>query len=166
MLRKVLRIKIFDWIGILLILVKYKILLVKELFTNQFQEIAQSEIISFEGYYIFLRNDNIIQLQFKTGFSAELEDGINIVNTIKKLGNGIRYPLLVIYADDNLFSKENREYVASNEISNYVKGDALVVKSLALKIIGNFYLKFNKPSRPTRMFFDAETAVQWLKELV
>lgn len=146
------------------ILVK-KITLVKEIFTNQFQEIAQSEIISFEGYFIFLRNDNIIQLQFKAGFSGELEDAINIVNTIKKLGNGIRYPLLVIYSDDNLFSKENREYVASNEISNYVKADALVMKSLALKIIGNFYLKFNKPARPTRMFVDAETAVQWLKGL-
>jgi hypothetical protein len=139
--------------------------LIKEPCTNQFPETAQSEIISFEGYSIFLRNDNIIQLQFKAGFSGELEDAINIVNAIKKLGDGIRHPLLVIYADDNLFSKENREYVASNEISNYVKADALVMKSLALKIIGNFYLKFHKPARPTRMFIDAGTAVEWLKGL-
>lgn len=82
------------------------------------------------------------------------------------MGNGIRYPLLVIYADDNLFSKENRKYVASKEVSNYVKADALVMKSLALKIIGNFYLKINKPSRPTRTFFDEEAAVKWLKEFV
>jgi hypothetical protein len=147
----------------LFILVK-KIKLIKKLFINQFPEIARSEIISFEGYSIFLRNDHIIQLQFKAGFSGELDDAINIINTIKKLSNGIRYPLLVIYADGNLFSKENREYVAGNEISNYVKADALVMKSLALKIIGNFYLKFNKPLRPTRMFVDTETAVQWLKE--
>lgn len=139
--------------------------MIKELFTNQFQEIAQSEIISFEGYTIFLRNDNIIQLQFKDGFSGEVEDAINIVNTIKKLGNGIKYPLLVIYADDNLFSKETREYTASNEVSKFIKADALVMKNLAIKIIGNFYLKFNKPTRPTRVFVDAETAVQWLKEL-
>jgi hypothetical protein len=137
----------------------------EKLFTNQFQQIAQSDVTSNEGYAIFLRNDTIIQLQFKDGFSGEIEDVINIVNKIKEFGNGIRLPVLSIFAEDNLFSKEAREYVSSNEVSSFVKADAFVIKSLALKIVGNFYLKFNKPTRPTRMFNDTETAVQWIKGL-
>lgn len=115
-----------------------------------------------EGYTIFLRNDNIIELSFYNGFYGELEDAKIIVEKIRVLSLGKKLGLVVIYAADNLFSAEARSFVAKH---TYTKADALVGTSLALRIIGNFYLNINKPIRPTRLFNNQEAALKWLKEL-
>lgn len=88
-----------------------------------------------------------------------MSDAINILGNISKLRNRNKYPLLVVYADDNSFSNETRFHISKHTLS---KADALVSKSLALRIIGNFYIKINKPIRPTRLFNDVESAIIWL----
>lgn len=126
----------------------------------QDSELAESEILISNGHSIFLRKDKIIQLELSDGFYFELADSMSILENISKLSVANKYPMLVIYADDNLFSHETRASVAAHTLT---KADALVGKSMALKIIGNFYLKINKPMRPTRMFNDVISANQWLK---
>jgi hypothetical protein len=44
--------------------------------------------------------------------------------------------------------------------------DAFVIDSLAQRILGNFYLKFNKPQFPTRFFNSKEEALIWLEAFV
>ena len=124
-----------------------------------YSDLASSTIIQKSGYSIFLRKDNILQLQMHNSFYVELNDAISILDCIVKLSNGNKYPLLVNYADDNLFSSATREHIAKHTLT---KADALVGTSLALRIIGNFYLKINKPIRPTRMFADEDIAIKWL----
>ena len=125
----------------------------------KYSNLVASEIIQTIGYSIFLRKDNIIQLQIHETFFVELSDAMSILESILKLSNGTKYPLLVIYADDNSFSTETRAYIANHTLT---KADALVGTSLALRIVGNFYIKINKPIRPTRMFNDVESAMIWL----
>jgi hypothetical protein len=36
---------------------------------------------------------------------------------------------------------------------------------MALKILMNGYLKFNKPNRPTRFFNEEQAAIDWLHEI-
>jgi hypothetical protein len=115
------------------------------------------------GYSIFKLNGNIIQIVFKAGFYCELNDAVELIEKIKELSDGEKLCLLVIYADDNLFSKETRAFIAKHK---YTKADALVGSSLAIKIAGNFYLKMNKPVRPTKLFNDVESAVEWLNGIV
>jgi len=125
-------------------------------------ELVDSEIIYFEGYSIFRRTDKIIQLQFRDVFDGELRDAKNIIECIRRLSVGEIYPLLVIYGKYNQFSKETRTYIAQARVT---KADALVINSLPLKILGNFYLKFDRPNRPTHLFTDVESAVAWIKSL-
>ncbi|MES2133514.1 MAG: hypothetical protein V4506_14290 [Bacteroidota bacterium] len=129
-------------------------------------EIAISKIYQFVGYKIFMRNDHIVQLEFENGFSGQIEDGKNMVETIKKVKGPDKCLLLVIYKEDNTFSKENREYIASKEVSEVIKADALVIKGLALRIIGNGYLRINKPGRPTRLFNSRAEAITWLQQFM
>lgn len=126
---------------------------------------AASEVHSFKGYHLFLRNDGIIQLEFEPGFNGEIDDGRNIVNVIKKIKNSGKCLVMVTYAEDNTFTKETREYIASHEVSESIKADAMVIKGLALRIILNGYLKINKPKRPTRLFNSKQEALSWLKQL-
>ncbi len=134
--------------------------------TDMFKDIAASEIREFDGYYIFLRKDGIMQLQFKDGFSGDVEDARNMIETFKQLKTTEKVLALVIYKDDNTFTKETREYIASDEVSKTVRADALVIKGLALRIIGNGYLRINRPKRPTRLFNDPETALRWLEQFL
>lgn len=124
--------------------------------------LVDSEIIYFEGYSIFRRTDKIIQLQFRDVFDGELRDAKNIIECIRRLSGGETYPLLVIYGKYNQFSKETRAYIAN---AKETKADALVINSLPLKILGNFYMKFDRPNRPTHLFTDVESAVAWVKSL-
>lgn len=125
-------------------------------------EMAVSEILSFEKYSVFLRRDNIVQIQTKDNFDCELNDARNILKCIEKVSNGNKYPLLVIYANFNTFSKEVKAYIASHKLTT---ADALVTpaNNLALKIVGNIYLRINKPVRPTKIFSNVEDALVWLK---
>lgn len=121
-----------------------------------------SKVMENLGYSIFKREDNIIQIVFNDGFYCELNDAVEIVEKIKELSNGVKLNLLVIYADDNLFSKETRAFIAKHQ---FTKADALVGSSLAIKLIGNFYLQMNKPVRPTKLFTEVTSAVSWLNEI-
>jgi hypothetical protein len=44
--------------------------------------------------------------------------------------------------------------------------DAFVIYSLPQKLVGNFYLKVNKPPVPTRFFKTPEEAIRWLRKFV
>jgi hypothetical protein len=127
--------------------------------------IASSETYRFPGYSLFMRYDNIIELHFEPGFSGNAADARNMVSVFKKLRGKFKPSLLVIYSEDNMFSKDAREYISSEEVSDILKADAFVIKGLALRIIGNGYLKINKPKRPTRLFNSKEDAIDWLKRI-
>ena len=42
--------------------------------------------------------------------------------------------------------------------------NALVVKELSIKIIANIYARFDKPKIPTRVFTNAQDALEWINE--
>lgn len=130
-----------------------------------FSDIAASEIHHFNLYDIFRRKDGIIQLQIYDGYYGELQDGMNIVDTFRILKEQEKCLVLIVSDDNASFSKEAREFVASEATSKIVKADAFVIKSLSLKILMNGYLKFNKPNRLTRFFNSEQAAIAWLQEI-
>ena len=56
---------------------------------------------------------------------------------------------------------ETREWAADESGNNYTISDAIVIGSLSQKIMTDFYLKFNKPVKPTKVFYSLEKAVAW-----
>lgn len=134
------------------------------LIKDKYKELALSEIYEFEGYFIFLRKDGIMQLQFEDGFNGDVEHARNMIATFRKIVPEGRVRALVIYQEDNTFTKEAREFIASDEVSKVVKADALIIRGIALTIIGNGYLKINKPKRPTRLFTSADAGLKWLEQ--
>lgn len=129
-----------------------------------YSDVAASEIFSYNHYDIFRRKDNIIQVQFFSDYNGEIDDAKNIVETFNRLKLSPKCLALLIVEDGASFTKEAREFVASAEVSKIVAADAFVINSLALKILMNGYLKFNKPNRPTKFFNTSEKAVEWLIE--
>ena len=61
---------------------------------------------------------------------------------------------------------EAREYFATNKkITDIRKAQAIVVNSLHTKILAEFYIKFNKPTNPVKIFRDYNEAEEWLREI-
>lgn len=58
-----------------------------------------------------------------------------------------------------------RDYYSDNDYSKYRYADAFVVKSLAIRLMVNFYISVNKPSIPTKTFTDPEQAEKWIHDL-
>ena len=85
---------------------------------------------------------------------------------IGEMTNGQKVPLLLEYKGIILPTLEAREFWASEENSKFTLADAFVMKSLPMKLIGNFYLNFNKPSKPTRIFSNRKEAISWLKSFI
>lgn len=61
---------------------------------------------------------------------------------------------------------EVREWAADNNGNHYTFTDAIVIGSLSQKIITDFYLKFNKPNKPTKIFYALSKAVEWTNEQI
>ncbi|MGZ4056220.1 MAG: DUF7793 family protein [Bacteroidia bacterium] len=57
-----------------------------------------------------------------------------------------------------------RKLIASKEYTDKRFAIAFVTTSLANKIVGNFFIKFNKPASATKLFSDEETALEWIIE--
>src|SRR5262249_2145401 len=105
-------------------------------------------------YYLYLREDGIMYVRI----SSEIEESVELVKKmVEKMGEMVNYkqvPMLARHEEFALPGKVNRDYWATKEACPYSKADAFMINSTAMRLIANFYLRINKPERPTRMFAD------------
>lgn len=122
-------------------------------------------IYRFNGYSIFKLGDNMIRLEFEDGFNGTIEDAKQQVAVIEQIKDKGKCLLLVIFKDDNTFTRETREYMSSDTVSRLVMAGAYVVEGLALRIFINGYIRINKPMREIKTFHSEAEAISWLKGL-
>lgn len=79
--------------------------------------------------------------------------------------NGKALPVLVDIRcqEGKNANKQTRDYLASPEVANITKAAAVLIGNPITKMIGNIFIKFNKPSFPTQLFTDETKALNWLK---
>lgn len=112
---------------------------------------------------IGLRSDGIIQFLVKPNTSVTALDAAGMVDAAGKLGGGKKHPILIVAGKYAMADKETREFAASEAGNRYTIAGAFVIRSLAQWILGNAYIKVNKPLTPTALFYTEEDAVKWLK---
>ncbi len=61
---------------------------------------------------------------------------------------------------------EVRAWAARNSGNKFTLADAIVINSLPHKILADFYMRFNRPAKPTRIFSDFDKAVLWIETLI
>jgi hypothetical protein len=117
----------------------------------------------FELGSVAIRADGLAQIKIISNLTIDVLQTKIIVDLLGSLGNKKRFPVLILVDKFTLPTAEARAYVAAPESDPYGIAVAYVVKSMGQKLVGNVYLSFNKPSRPTRIFTDEEKAITWLK---
>ncbi|MBA3680204.1 MAG: hypothetical protein H0W73_03315 [Bacteroidetes bacterium] len=118
------------------------------------------------NFEVTLLEDGIVENYIRSGIVVEAED----LEELKKISSEVvgnkPYVILVTSGELASVSKEARELSASKTFITNALAKAIVVDSIAKKIIGNFYLKVNKPYLQTRLFSDREKAILWLRTFV
>lgn len=92
--------------------------------------------------------------------TSDLEE---IVELEKEAG-GRRLPVLVICHPSTTTNIDLMQKLSKNKNNPYSAADAFVIHSISQKILANFYLKINKPERPTQFFNNEAAARAWLAQ--
>ncbi|CAN5552712.1 hypothetical protein BH10BAC1_BH10BAC1_19410 [soil metagenome] len=109
------------------------------------------------------RSDGIVNLHIKPNQSLNVGDTKKMIEFIGEIGNGKKFLLLITSGKYALADKDAREFGASEAGNEFTLAAAIVVKSLAQKLLGNAYIKVNKPIAPNTLFTSEEKAIDWLK---
>lgn len=84
---------------------------------------------------------------------------------INELGGG-QYHNIFEFESFSDVDPEVRDWSADDTGNKNTLSDAIVISNFAQKIMADFYLKFNKPIKPTKLFRDLKDAVKWTREQI
>ena len=109
-------------------------------------------------------NNSIVYIKLNDNIQIELEDSKNQFQLINSKYDGVNKNLILVeIGNDCSISKEAREFGERPESNEMTKAMAVIVKSLAHRIIINFIMKFTRQQgMRMRMFDDKQKAIDWL----
>lgn len=129
-----------------------------------YKVIEQSETIS---CLIQLCDDGIVRVMGKSNQTLDEEQMIKNIEIYNKLIKGQLYAFLYHPEDDTfVFGSDAIKYAKNNQNSFPKLGIAVVVNSLAHKLVANFYLKISPQKSPFKIFNTMSGAEAWCYELI
>jgi hypothetical protein len=113
-----------------------------------------------ELYFI---EEHIIKIDMLHNEELELEQMKEILESGIRLANGRPFCTLGDTRKSlGSSTNEARQYAADHSYPPNKIADAILIGSLAKKLMANFYIQFNKPKAPTRLFNSEPAALKWL----
>lgn len=113
---------------------------------------------------IKLISPTIVENKIIDGCDINLIDLTEIRNINLKLTNGKPYVVLLDAGEYTSITTEAREISATENFSKNLIAKAFVISSIPQRIVGNFYIKVNKPFASTKLFTSKEKAIEWLND--
>lgn len=114
--------------------------------------------------HLWLDENGILIFVHKTVPAHELKDALENIELIKQLLQGKPRPILADMSAIKSMTREAREEYAKAGEESLVTAIGMVTRSAMGRIVANFFLTFNKPTVPTRLFNNIETAKKWLMQ--
>lgn len=106
--------------------------------------------------------DGILRITILKDAEIDISEAAENHALSNKLASGRKFVQLVKSEGDFEVTPEARAYAAQYSASEGRVAMAFITSSLAQRLIGNFYIKYNKPLVPVRMFKTEESALEWL----
>lgn len=113
---------------------------------------------------ISLRSDGIVYVFYKEDCILDVELQLKMIGLYQEITDGKMTPFLFMADNGVTVTKEARDNAIIVEEETPCAASAVVVTNLAYKLIANFYMQFNKPLRPYKVFSNTGEAVEWLKK--
>lgn len=116
--------------------------------------------------HLRMRSDGILQINYPDNASFTVVESIESVNAIGRITKGIPHVILKVPGKYTTVDKGCRDHVSKGDGARFSIAEAFIIKSLAHKLVANFYIKFEKPQKPTAFFQDIPSAEKWLKTFI
>ena len=137
------------------------------------KEIEHSVIDGAEliGYFnldqitIEIRKDQVLYAKVKSNCQLNMDDIRQIEELMDSNYPGQQFFNLFDFPSFSNLDSEVRDWASDKSGNSRTLADAIVIYSLPQRMIANFYLKVNKPPKPTKIFSTMEDALVWLKSL-
>lgn len=110
-------------------------------------------------------SDDILLIVVKDDSMVCVEDMKQLLKASVQLAQFRNYYSIVDVRVNAGAAQGVTEYYAKNEYNKYRHADAFIVNTLAMRLLVNFYMTFNKPCVPTKTFADPESAAKWIDSL-
>jgi hypothetical protein len=114
---------------------------------------------------VTLREDDVLLINVEKGKDFKLEDFNQLKKAANQLGKGRKFFNIIKIGTLTSPNEEAMEASCSVDGAEYKYADAFVISTLAQKLLGNLYMKYKKPTVPTRFFANIEAADKWIEEL-
>jgi hypothetical protein len=106
--------------------------------------------------------DNIILLQTFPGAHVDVPQAMENREASLRLSGNRKTGILVLGSGEITTTPAMRTLCATADYNSGVFAIALVSPLATMKILGNFYMRINRPAVPTRFFTTPEAARNWL----
>jgi len=127
---------------------------------------VEAEVFKTRTASIWLGDDGIIRKIFLENAEETLKDALESGEVIKKLSPEKKRPLLVDFTPVRSMDAEARAYYSGETVGTLIAAVGGITKSRIGKVIGNFFMGFNRPPTPGRLFLNEEDALKWLKKFL
>lgn len=121
--------------------------------------------VELKNCYLELDGDGIVELHILANCTVETDEIDEIFETIHAEFSSAR-GLLVTAGKEATLSQEAREKVSSGNMTEQIIADAIVVEHYQHHMTANFFVRYNKPQRPTKIFKTEKEAREWLREKI
>jgi hypothetical protein len=114
--------------------------------------------------HIALKSDGIVHVMLKDHMVLDIELQMRMLEAYKVVTSEVLTPFIFEAGEGINITKEARDNAIIIEEISPCKAMAVIVNNIAYAMIGNFYLKFNKPKRPYKVFRKREDGLEWLQQ--
>ena len=106
-----------------------------------------------------------LRIELDDDVELEIEDILEQRKIAAELTQGVAHVVLAIAGNRTSATKEARIYSSKN-IPEGRLAEAIIVKSLPVRLMGKIYIGFHKPNVPTKMFEKEKDALEWLNKML
>ncbi len=122
-----------------------------------------SQIVRTKKAVISYNKKGLLKVVLADYDEITLEDVIEQRKIASDLTGNKPHVVLAIAGRRTSATKEAREYSSGN-IPEGRLAEAVLIKSLPVRLMGKFFINFHKPNVPTQLFESEKEAVTWLNQ--
>jgi|ERR1017187_1621548 hypothetical protein len=120
----------------------------------------KKEFVDDDLFHIWMEN-GILNVVYKIK-RLDLANSKRAVETRLNLDLVKSYPTYVDVSSIRSVTKEARDYMSSDIAIKNVSASAFLAGSVISKLMATFFLSYNKPNVPIKIFTDRNEALKWL----
>ncbi len=114
---------------------------------------------------INLCDDGLVRVMLKKKSEIDVPQAQENINAYIQITDNKKYAFLIYAEDDSVvYTEEARRHAKLQEDTFLKSCMAIMVKTLAHKLVANFYLNFYKPNFPFKVFNKMNDAEAWCLE--